>query len=281
MGCADSKNIEVEDVACCICGLEDSELVFDLGKIKVVKCKKCGLIYNNPRCAKASLEQYYKSHYYPGDILCDAEKLLAVFRKNYHVWEKSISQIENSLGHVGKLLDVGSGLGYFLKVAGEHGWDVIGVEPDIVAAEFARTYFKLRIITGTLQELLIKEESQRFDVITYLQSFEHLPNPVTELKKVASLLNPGGILFLAVPNFNYLGIKVLRGNQFNIQNQTHMYHYTYSSLCHLLRKAGFKDIRRFIYWGGGRKQFGILGQTIQWLFRAAGISSEIRVIAVL
>ncbi len=204
---------KVEHVVCCICEMEDSKTVFDLGDIRIVRCKHCGLIYDNPRYSEASLSEYYRDYYYPKDILGDVESFLRTFRRNYFIWEKCISQIESFTGHKGKLLDAGCGVGYFLKVA--------------------------------------------------------------------YLLKSGGILFLAVPNFDYLMVKILRKKQSKIENPTHMYHYTWGSLCHLLTRAGFKNIQRLIYWGGGRKQFGILGQTVQWLFRAARISSEIRVIATL
>jgi 2-polyprenyl-3-methyl-5-hydroxy-6-metoxy-1,4-benzoquinol methylase len=279
------ENIKVEHVVCCICDVEDSEVVFDLGEIKIVKCNRCGLVYNNPRYSKNSIEKYYRDHYYPEDILSNTKKAFEVLEGNRHIWEKCILQIEHFGARKGKLqrklLDVGCGLGFFPRVAVEHGWDVIGLEPDTVAAAFARSNFNLKIVTGTLEKLLINERSQSFDVITYLQCFEHLSNPVAELDKVTYLLKPGGILFLAVPNFRHLMVKILRKNQFNVRNPTHMYHYTYNPLCRLLKKSGFKNIERLVYWGGGMKRFGVVGQTIQWLSRAGGISSEIRVIATL
>jgi 2-polyprenyl-3-methyl-5-hydroxy-6-metoxy-1,4-benzoquinol methylase len=167
-----------------------------------------------------------------------------------------------------------------LKVAIEHGWDVVGVEPESIAVEFAKTHFGVRVIKGSLQEALKqKEHQQKFDAVSYLQSFEHVSDPVSELHQVKQVLKPTGILFLAVPNFNYLGVKVFGKKQFNIKNPTHVYHYTCTSLHHLLEKTGFRNIQRLVYWGGGRKQFGWSGQTAQWFFRTVGISSEIRVVA--
>jgi hypothetical protein len=75
----------------------------------------------------------------------------------------------------GRLLDFGSGWGFFLAVAKERGWIPYGLEPLPASAVYARARFGLNTITDTLRENTFP--SDFFDVITAFQVFEHLPPP--------------------------------------------------------------------------------------------------------
>jgi len=95
-------------------------------------------------------------------------------------------------------LDVGCATGNFLKVAQENGWQVLGVEPIGKAAQIARDYYQLEVITGTLDSADIPSIS--FDVITMWDVLEHLPSPKQALHRSLELLKPGGLLVFSIPN---------------------------------------------------------------------------------
>jgi SAM-dependent methyltransferase len=61
-------------------------------------------------------------------------------------------------------------------------------------AELAEIDF---VITGGNILEVVKE---RFDYIVASQVFEHVPNPIQWLQEMATLLNPGGLLCLAIPD---------------------------------------------------------------------------------
>lgn len=68
-------------------------------------------------------------------------------------------------------------------------------------SDFAQKTFKLEnIFHGTLKEASFKENS--FDLITFWDVIEHLPNPIMELKLAYNLLKRNGILILEIQNIN-------------------------------------------------------------------------------
>jgi len=95
-----------------------------------------------------------------------------------------------------RLLDVGSAHGWFLDAASARGYEVTGLEPDgaILAAHAGRH----RVIQGLFPRDL--PPGDRFDVITFHDVFEHLPEPGAVLRACAAALEPGGVLVLNLPS---------------------------------------------------------------------------------
>lgn len=96
----------------------------------------------------------------------------------------------------GALLDVGAAHGWFLETA-RGSFNVLGVEPDeaVFKATFARG---LPIRCGYFPAAL--ETNETFDVIVFNDVIEHIPDISTTLDVCHARLNPGGILFLNLPN---------------------------------------------------------------------------------
>jgi 2-polyprenyl-3-methyl-5-hydroxy-6-metoxy-1,4-benzoquinol methylase len=102
----------------------------------------------------------------------------------------------------GRILDVGSALGTFLKIAESRGWTPQGVEISRFAAEFSRRERGLSVFNGDLEEFPADDES--FDVITFWDSIEHVTHPRENLMTAARLVRRGGIILLTTDNFDCL-----------------------------------------------------------------------------
>jgi SAM-dependent methyltransferase len=163
-------------------------------------------------------------------------------------------------GPAAKLLDVGCGNGEFLARMRDLGWDTIGVEPDEMAAQIARKRHGLTIHTGTLETLPAGNGS--FDAITLSHVIEHLPDPLTSLKRSFQFLRPGGRLVVVTPNARSLGSRLFWQNWAGWDPPRHLYIFTPRSLESALRAAGFQIERQ---WTTGR--------TARWMWDA---SVEIR-----
>jgi SAM-dependent methyltransferase len=101
------------------------------------------------------------------------------------------------------LLDIGCGRGTFLNEARKRGYLVAGIDFDRLNVELAKTRFGLNEVKAeTLEVFVQKNPRKRFDVITFFEVLEHLPDPREFLRTVRSLLNPGGYIALSVPNRN-------------------------------------------------------------------------------
>lgn len=100
----------------------------------------------------------------------------------------------------GRLLDVGCGLGYFVKKISEYkNWEASGCEILKTAADFAREKLYLKnIYCGKLEEAEFGEAY--FDIITMWDVIEHFPDPGAMLVSINRLLKPGGFLFIHILN---------------------------------------------------------------------------------
>ena len=102
-----------------------------------------------------------------------------------------------------RVLDIGSGPGFFLKRAKRRGWDVLGIEPSLAACNYSKKH-NIPTIQKFFYEVDIKQIG-KFDAIHIFDVLEHVNDPISILKKSYSLLKRGGIIVVEVPNdFNPL-----------------------------------------------------------------------------
>lgn len=95
-----------------------------------------------------------------------------------------------------RLLDVGCAEGWFLRKARERGYEVHGLEPDTRMAQTADKVLNIR--AGFFPDALGQQE--RFDVITFNDVFEHLPDVRAAMAACAKLLTDEGVLVINLPN---------------------------------------------------------------------------------
>ena len=112
----------------------------------------------------------------------------------------------------GRLLDVGTGFGFFLVEMKKRGWEAAGVEISQKAMDYARDVLELTIFAGPLEKVDLPDN--HFDAVTAFYVIEHLSHPMAFLKECHRILKPGGLLLLRYPhttpikNFlHFFGIK--------------------------------------------------------------------------
>lgn len=96
-----------------------------------------------------------------------------------------------------RLLDVGSGPGFFLKDAAARHFDVTGIEPDANVVEAARQT-GVSVRHGYFPQCL--EPGDSFDVIVFNDVFEHIPDLAGTIAACGRHLAGGGLLVLNCPN---------------------------------------------------------------------------------
>jgi SAM-dependent methyltransferase len=92
-----------------------------------------------------------------------------------------------------RLLDVGSAHGWFVKAATDAGYAAEGLEPDAGVAVEAHVSTRL----GYFPDALDKDE--RFDVLTFNDVLEHVPEPRSVVAACHEHLAPRGLLSLNIP----------------------------------------------------------------------------------
>ncbi len=254
----------MEYIACNLCGGDDYQILFDgrdrtLGGTETfqsVRCRKCGLIYLNPRPTLSEIDQYYPPQYEP---FTRYDQPLSWFgRLGYRVSMNKKYRIAVRGIKPGKLLDVGCGNGDFLGWIKNHGWEVYGLDPSPVAVEAARKR-GLEIFRGQLFDAPYLPAS--FDVITMWDVLEHVHDPLANLKRVAKLLKPGGRFTVTLPNPDGLDFRLFGRLWTGLDVPRHLYVYSRKPLIALLEKAGLTvDSARCIT--GGQR---VSTWSLEWL----------------
>lgn len=240
---------EVESCVCMICGSNDNKTIYtECGNLGIVKCSDCNFVYTNPRAKNAEGN-------YSGDagVYFNEARLIFNGRKKHHRdknYEYELLQIKK-IKPGGKLLDIGTNMGFFLRKAREFGYETQGVEPSPSLCKIAKEQFELSIKNSFLENAGFPEN--HFDVITMIDVFEHVTNPVEILNHIHSTLKEDGILCIKVPNGNYNLSKLKLAKMFGRENQhdifnsyEHVGHYTRESMNKILQNSQFQIIDLFI-----------------------------------
>ena len=153
-------------------------------------------------------------------------------------------------GRSGRLLDMGCGLGYFLKaVAAYPTWEAHGCEISPAAVRYAHQTLGLpNVRCARLEDAAFPEGS--FDVVTIWDVLDHLLQPDPVLRRCHGLLNDGGICFLRTPNIvvqlaRARVKRLLRGVQPGVaylQAGHHAHHYSMTSIRRILERNGFSRV---------------------------------------
>ena len=142
----------------------------------------------------------------------------------------------------GTLLDIGCGSGGFLRYMKKMGWEVLGVEPDIKAAERAKINIGIdRVYSddiGELDDRHIKKES--LDVISMIHVIEHLLDPIKTLHVCYKLLKPGGSLIIITPNAFSRGRKKFGLYWRGWEPPRHIHIFNVNSLKEISERSGFQ-----------------------------------------
>ncbi len=108
-----------------------------------------------------------------------------------------ISKIKDLCDKNISILDVGCAAGWFMQEALAADMSAVGVDPNIDIAKNAISN-GLNIRNGYFPDCI--KHSEKFDVISFNDVFEHLPDPRETLSNVKHHLNKNGVLLLNLPN---------------------------------------------------------------------------------
>lgn len=134
-----------------------------------------------------------------------------------------------------RLLDVGCGSGDFLLRMRARGWDVLGVEPDPVAAAAARRN-DLDVRDGMLADAEFPDDT--FDAIVLSHVIEHVHDPIALLQECGRVLRPGGMLVLMTPNLTSVGHRKFGADWRGLEPPRHLHVFSVESLAACVQRVG-------------------------------------------
>jgi len=224
-------------VNCNLCDVDDTRVITTQDNYRVVQCSACGLVYLNPRPTPEMLIKLYNDYHIRNGK--DANTWERLMKKNFMETSALLNRL---FPERGRILDIGCGYGYFIKMMENAGWAAVGIEPSSRTSGYAKDK-GLAVIETTIDDAEFPEES--FDVITAFYVLEHLFDPLSAVRKIFMLLKPGGLTVLRVPNttpiVKFLAIFKIKNNLYDLP--FHLYDFSLKTIRLLFEKAGFSSIK--------------------------------------
>ena len=168
----------------------------------LVRCRACGLVFRNQEGAQEQVREEFEV------IYADPQEEERIQERRRPLYQEFLARYRPVPGG-NRLLDVGCGSGQFLRLAREHGWDVVGTEISEAAVQAARGA-DLPVRLGSLTTATLPEAS--WNVVTLWNVLDFIPNPVAEIRGAQRLLAPGGLLVARVSNLAFQS-KVYRASR--------------------------------------------------------------------
>ena len=195
------------------------------------------MLITHPQPSLEKLPSYYESVNYISHT--DGNKSL--FEKMYQ-FVKSIAlknklQLINSESTKGRILDIGAGVGDFLSVCKNDGWQTVGIEPSEKAKNIAKS--KGVSFVEHLSEL----ENHSFDIITMWHVLEHVPNLEEQIKELKRLIKPNGTIIIAVPNFNSFDANYYGKYWAAFDVPIHLWHFSKTAIKKLFSKENLELVK--------------------------------------
>lgn len=193
-------------------------------KLSVMQCLNCGLVQllNDP-------VDYYK------DVITAASLSEKSKLQLLKEWKDYLSRydLKNK-----KAIEIGSCRGDFLDVLERLGFDAMGLENGSESVKIARDR-GYKVIKGYIEECQ-EELKKKYSLVVCNNFLEHQPRTKQFLRCIRDLIEDDGLLYLSVPNLNYLlGKSCLY--EFVAD---HLVYFTKSTLKTALEQNGFEVLEQ-------------------------------------
>lgn len=250
--------LNISDDACNI--ITRSGSVRDFPEVGVLECISCGVTFH-----EENLEHIVD---YPRgtmnlNLIEEAEKTFQPNEDDSRRGSYIRGNFPPKKNGVTKILDFGSGYGNLIGEL-KSDYEILGVEIDVSARKFCESQ------GFEMYESLDKAEAtnKKFDIITMIHVIEHLCDPVSILKRLATLLSDGGRIIIETPNSDDALLIFYNCEPF--QNWTYWSHhpilFNSKGLANVLKKANMhfvstESVQRYnlanhLYWLSNGKPGG-------------------------
>jgi len=181
------------DVTCYNCDSDESEFYAEENGYTLVRCPSCGLLYVNPRPDQHEIDQAHQCGVHQGESELDVNRGFSPLQ-----YESYLGKLRDLFGpelaqRESRWLDIGCGCGELLAALQQISNGRVratGLEPNRNKRRTARER-GLEVRT-----FAIEDHDQRYDFISLLNVYSHLPSPPDFLARCRDLLRPGGELLL-------------------------------------------------------------------------------------
>lgn len=187
---ATAKGIDVAKV-CPLCGSHETRFAFAENHVALRTCCHCDLFFVSPYPASESQHVRVASGSQARIEILDLQRR---YQGEKLYYGRHFPLIAEECTGAKFLLDVGCGAGHLLeRLASQPGLYRVGIELNPQAAQFARRTAGCEIIETPFEKF---QAARRFDVITLINVFSHIPSFERMFYALRESLQPGGKVVL-------------------------------------------------------------------------------------
>ena len=218
-------------------------------RFNMVECLECGAWYLDPRPADSELGTIYPPNYYSNVLeassAVDVEKAKkGVFhRLSLWMFKQRIRPIEKHLQFTPETrwLDIGCGFGVALESMYQvHGIRGVGLDMSERAVAICRQRgFEAHAVKI---EDFTPPPGLKFHFIHSSHLIEHVGSPLSYLKTVFDLLEPGGITIFITPNTDTWDSRLFKKHWGGLHVPRHWVLFNSASAIRAARRAGFEHV---------------------------------------
>jgi SAM-dependent methyltransferase len=242
---------------CPVCDSNAAQPHWQKGELRIVRCGNCEMVYANPVPSAMATGEFYDAagnDYYLSPAKLESDYADVRFERELRLFRRLCPR--------GAAVDVGCSSGAFLfqlRKRWPADYQILGTDVSGPPLDYAESR-DVPVVRGDFLQQAFG--GRTFDAVTFWAVIEHLVEPRQFLGKAFSVLKPGGLCFVLVPNLNSLAARLL-GARYRYVYPQHLNYFTRATLT---RFAGgqyeivatrFTHFNPVVIWqdwrGGGRE----------------------------
>lgn len=227
---------------CYHCGSTESSYYAEENGFTLVKCKNCGLLYSNARPDNEQISESHRQGKHSGTEELDVTGRFST--KKVAKYSNILNDLyPKGIDHLNNWLDVGCGHGEFILAVTKFSNQKIkskGTEPNVKKQESAAEH------DLDVSFFDLNTHKDKYDAISLLNVYSHLPNPPEFIALLKTLLNPNGELILETGDIADFSSKDIY-KPFHLPD--HLSFASEKILVDMLEKLGFEmiEIKKYPY----------------------------------
>jgi len=230
--------MELERVDCPVCGPSQTTIWLNDSKLtSYTRCTRCGTVYASPRLAQ-------KVRHNKIDSAWSYSPKLLSFEACRHPALKQEAEFIQHYIQSGRFLDVGCSSGDFFEFFPKPAWKRYGVELSSSAAAYSAQAYGAQVFAGTLRSA--NWSGEFFDLVSMIDMFYYLDDPLAEIKEVKRILKPSGIFAIEITGQAYMFFRsrglmalLMDGRWCRLSSESHLFWFNPTGLRQLLEITGF------------------------------------------
>lgn len=219
-------------VKCCpICSCQTLHPFSVANEHNLLICEKCRHVFFEEMPNRDVLAEHYLNEYSVSHNQISIQKS----HTDYYVSHFNELKAYVASPEDFDILDFGCSYPVFLEVAKREGANVLGCDYSDEAVKYGEKLGISVISPDSLSSI-----NQRFDVIRFSHSIEHLPDPLLTMRTVSGLLKENGIIYITQPSFPVFELRGFGSNLRDAVYPNHLHFFNPISILYLATESGLE-----------------------------------------